>query len=144
MTNLHGDGAGARVLEGRLLLLRAAALELAGVLDELVRMLAGASRGDTGWLRPLAVATAEVEFSVRHRFHVGASDVAAACAAGIGPPDGGAHRRRRLRGPLFARARNDADRRRASQAGDRRLSQPRSPVVVGMGAAVVAQRRPGE
>jgi hypothetical protein len=79
MTILRGASVQAPIVEDRLLLLRAAALGLAGVLDELVDTLVGASHGEVAWLRALAVVSVEVEFSVRHRSHVDANDVAAAC-----------------------------------------------------------------
>jgi hypothetical protein len=64
---------------GHQLLLRAAALELAGTLNELLDALARASQGDVAWLRPLAVASAEVEFSVRDPYYPQGETIVAAC-----------------------------------------------------------------
>jgi hypothetical protein len=49
--------------EGRSHLVRAAALELAGVLSELLEVLVAASQPEVAWLRPLAAALVDLELA---------------------------------------------------------------------------------
>jgi len=63
----------------RLFSVAIAALELVRALNELFDALHGAVEDGSNWLRPLAVASVEVEFSVRHRSRVDFDATAAAC-----------------------------------------------------------------
>jgi hypothetical protein len=79
MTTLQRVCVDAPATESRLFSVAVAALELVRILDDLFDALHGAAEDGSGWLRPLAVASVEVEFSVRHRSRVDFDVTAAAC-----------------------------------------------------------------
>jgi hypothetical protein len=66
-------------MDGSVGIERSAAEALVGTLEEMLAELAGTADGDTSWLRPLAVLSAEIEYSALRSPRVDASGVRDQC-----------------------------------------------------------------